>query len=103
MPHPGPILAWPWHTNKMTSVVHLTERRSRETVAALQHALNRALKGEIQGLALAMKPVRGPAEIVFTDLFRRKPAEAAASALRMSIRLNELQEAIDEEDERSAL
>lgn len=69
-----------------------------ETIIALQALLSRARRGEILGLALAVKPVRGPSEIVFTDLFRRRPSEAAASALRMSIRLNELQDAIDEDE-----
>lgn len=63
-------------------VVSMSLFRCRESIAVLEHLLERALKGEIKGLAVCAMPLKGPEEIVFTDQYRRNPSMAASATMR---------------------
>ena len=71
-------------------VKKISDYRSRETVAALTHLLDRAKRGELLGVGLYVLPFGSKEEILFTDLFRRDPNQAVQAALRLSKRMNEI-------------
>lgn len=77
------------------TVTNISANRSRETVAVLEHLLQRARSGEIVGLALCARPERGPEEIVFAGLYRSSPEKAVNASMRMSWRLTQLQDELD--------
>lgn len=81
------------------SVTRITEFRSRETVAVLEHLLERAKRGELIGIAMCALPTHGPEEITFTDLYRRNPAAASNACMRVSWRLTQMQDELDMQQE----
>jgi hypothetical protein len=79
------------------NVVDMREFRSRETVAVLAHLLDRARKGEVDGVSVCTRFGGGREEIAFTGCYRRTPALSIASIIRVFQRLARLLED-DQED-----
>lgn len=65
---------------------------SEETVAVLQHLLDRAKRGEIIGLALCARTIRHREEISFTGMYRQHPDRAVNASMRMSWRMTQMQD-----------
>jgi hypothetical protein len=78
-------------------VVDMREYRSRETVAVLTYLLDRARKGELDGVSLSARFPDGREEIAFTGSYRTRPERSLASAVRVVLRLAGLLED-DQED-----
>jgi hypothetical protein len=70
--------------------------RNREMGVVLKHLLSRWESGGLKGLALCARPVTGSEEISFTGVYREDHAHALSAAMKMSRRINEMQ---DDENE----
>lgn len=64
----------------------------RETVLVLQALLTRAVRGEVDGLALVFRSADDIEHMVFTGPYGANSAEAVNAAARMTWRLSEKQE-----------
>ena len=73
----------------MSVVLRLVPRPIRETISILTALLERARKGEVVGIALSFRDKRGHEHLVFTGPYN-DPGVAAAAAMRMSMRMNEI-------------
>jgi hypothetical protein len=80
------------------NVVKIQEYLCRDTVAALEHMLACARRGEIKGLALCAKDARGREHIAFIGDYLDNPALGVNAANRMSWRLTQMQDARDAEN-----
>jgi hypothetical protein len=78
------------------NVVPLRQPCCRATVAVLQHLLDRALAGDVRGLAVCAKGTDGREEIAFSGDYHDDPARAVNAAMRMSWRLTRMQDEMDE-------
>lgn len=76
-------------------VIKMAEYRARETVALLTVLLERAKRGDVDGIAVCLHTAKGAEEMAFTDRYRREPAMAANGAMRLCWRLTQFQ---DEQD-----
>lgn len=77
------------------NVVGIQEYRCRDIVSALEHMLSCARRGEIKGLALCAKDIKGKEHLAFVGEYMTNPALGVNAANRMSWRLTQLQ---DEQD-----
>ena len=74
-------------------VTKITDFRSKEASTVLQHLLDRALAGEVQGLAICA--LTDEEEIYFTGLYRTSPGSAVNAAMRMSWRMTQMQDEVE--------
>jgi hypothetical protein len=79
------------------NVVKLQQYRSRDVERALRCLLAKWEAGKVKGVALCFKDDDGVEHISFTGNYRDDPAHALSAALKMSRRINEIQ---DEQDGR---
>jgi hypothetical protein len=72
------------------AVIRITEYRNRDTVSLLRDALERAIKGEVQGVCLAMK--LGPTShgIALSGEYFDDPTDVLAVAARLTFEVNML-------------
>lgn len=73
----------------MSVVLRLVPHPIRETISILTALLERARRGEVIGIAISFRDKHGHEHSVFTGPYN-DPGVAAAAAMRMSMRLNEL-------------
>jgi hypothetical protein len=78
------------------NVVPIHAAACRETVAALQHLLAQAQTGGVRGVAVCVLSDRGRETIAFTGVYGIDTAKAASAASRMSWRIAQLQDAMDD-------
>lgn len=69
------------------NVVSLARFASRDSVAVLEALLEKALQGELTGLAVCFEDRKGREDCALTGCFARRPDRAAAAALRLSMRV----------------
>jgi len=81
------------------SVTTIDEYRSRDTIAALRDLLNRAERGQIRGLAFAIKVGARRHRLGFTGHYYEDPIETLGCVTRMEYKLNQLISARDGEPE----
>jgi hypothetical protein len=74
-------------------VVINAEFKARDTIVALRELLVKASKGQIESLAFYAELKGGRQKTGFTGKYRNNPAEAVKVANRMSVRLNEINDA----------
>lgn len=74
----------------MPNVTHFEEFAARDTVAALEELLARATRGQIRGLAFAIKtgPLRH--RLGLTGDYWKDPGEALKATARMQYKANQL-------------
>lgn len=70
-------------------VIKLVDHVNKETVAVLRCMLDAALKGELAGIAACAKFKGGHERAFFTGAYRSRPSEAAAAAMRLSMKLTQ--------------
>jgi hypothetical protein len=81
----------------MVVVVNLAEFRNRDTLAVLRALIERAIRGELFGLAVcALRP--GHEDIYFTGMYLADPAKAVNAAARIKTRLTLQQDAAEAQD-----
>lgn len=72
--------------------LRLVDPRNEETIRALRALLARAERGELTGIAVCYH-TRGQGEqVAFTGKYRERPSDALAAGMRMSHKINMLQE-----------
>jgi hypothetical protein len=76
------------------NVVPIQAGFCKETVAVLEHLLARARSGTCRGVAVC-SDLQGQDKVVFTGKYRRSPAQGVNAAMRISVRLAQLQEDIE--------
>jgi hypothetical protein len=76
----------------MVSVVQISARGDRDTVALLRVLLADALSGDVAGVAVCFKTRRGEERSGFSGVYKRYPAEAVNAAMRLSWRLTREQD-----------
>lgn len=74
------------------SVVVLADYKNTETISVLRCLLNKAVSGELAGMAMCFKLKDGSEEACFTGLFKEDPAKAVNAAMRLSWKLTQLQD-----------
>ncbi len=79
----------------MKVVTAIQEYRCRDIVAALEHTLAAAKKGQITALALCAKDMKGKEHIAFVGAYLDNPALGVNAANRMSWRLTQMQDEMD--------
>jgi hypothetical protein len=72
----------------MAKIVSFMEFRYRETIAVLRSVLRRALRGEVEGLALCILTDEGD-QFAFTGKFKQDSASALKAANRISWKMNQ--------------
>lgn len=77
-------------------VVHMDEYRTRDIGVVLTHLLQRWRGGELKSLAVCCKDVHNAEEITFTGGYRADPAHALNAAIKMSRRIQEIQDQTEE-------
>lgn len=73
------------------NVVPIHRSVCEETETVLSYLLSRAKTGECQGISLCAH-INGAERVFITGKYLRNPAHGANAALRMSVRLAQLQE-----------
>lgn len=76
-------------------LVRMAEYRSKETITALQDALALAQSGTIIGATVVLKPEQGIELVQFTGIYRHNPGKAANAAMRLCLRLAQMQDDMD--------
>lgn len=71
------------------------EFRSRESIEALRSALDQAEREGAEGVTILIKPPGKPEDIVVAGTYRKEPAKAANSAMRLCLRLAQMQDELD--------
>ena len=89
-------------SNARATVIDMAAFKNRDTVAALTELLQRALQGQLLGLAFIYKTRRKRHGIGLTGDYCDDPSEALAGASRMLYKANQLMSArADEPDTES--
>lgn len=81
------------------SVTRIDEHKSRDTIEALQDLLVLAERGQLRGLAFAIKTGTRRHAIGFTGHYLDDPIETLGCVTRMEYKLNQLISARDDEVE----
>lgn len=76
-------------------LVQMSDRRARDSVAVLTVLLDKAKRGELEGLAIAARMSNGEEDIMFTDWYRRQVGRASNAASRMYWRAMQMQDDAD--------
>lgn len=72
------------------AVLKLVKANNADTVKALAALLERAKRGEVDGVAVCYHTATKREKAVFTGLYRAHPDRAAATAMRLSMALAQL-------------
>lgn len=72
------------------AVIRITEYKNRETVSLLREALEKAIKGEVLGVCLAMKYDQTNHGIALTGEYFDDPTDVLAIASRLDFEVNML-------------
>ena len=76
-------------------VVRLGRYRTQDVGTVLKHLLAKWEAGEIKGMAVCYKDAHNGEHISFTGNYHDDPAHALSAAMKMSRRINEIQDEID--------
>lgn len=76
-------------------VVPITKYRARDVGVLLQHLLARWEAGDLKGLAICSKDQYNIEDVSFAGEYRDNPAQALGAALRISRRINQLQDELE--------
>ena len=78
----------------MPNVLHLrlVENKNEDTIRVLRALLARAERGDLAGIAVCFRTRGAGEDVAFTGIYRERPSDALAAGMRMSHRINMLQE-----------
>jgi hypothetical protein len=76
------------------NLVHLEPVLRKDIGVILRHLLSRFERGELRALAVCAKDTSNQEDICLAGIYRDVPAFAAAAAMKMSRRINDMDDSI---------